>query len=386
MKRIESIDIVRGLVMVIMALDHTRDYNHISSLVQNPLDLATTTPVLFLTRWITHFCAPIFVFLAGSSAYLSVRSRNNIKESRIFLLKRGLILILLEFTVVNFALWFDIHFRILLFEVIAAIGFGFILLALLIKTPVWALYTIGLTLIFTHDLFPMIHFSGGSLIKAVLSPFLGFSYYQVTPDFIFSVAYPPLDWFGIMVTGFAFGRIFDMSPEKRKKVLFMSGIAALLLFILLRSVNVYGDSSPWSIQKNFIFTLLSYINVSKYPPSLLFTLVTLGIMFLILLTSEGGKGKIAAVLTVYGKVPFFYFIIHLYVIHLIMVVIMFLQGYGFKEMSFKPFQFGRAPGSGISLLMVYIIWICVAVLLYPLCKWYGKFKLARRDSLLVRFL
>jgi uncharacterized membrane protein len=385
-KRIESIDIVRGLVMVIMALDHTRDFNHISSLTQNPLDLATTTPLLFLTRWITHLCAPVFVFLAGSSAYLSARTRNNMTESRKFLLKRGLVLILLELTVINFALWFDIHFRILLFEVIAAIGFGFILISLVMKLPGWALLTIGLTLICCHDLFAMIHFSNGSIVKVVLSPLFGFSLFQVTPKFIFSIAYPPLDWFGIMVTGFAFGRIFEMHDPGRKKALLLSGVVALLAFLLLRSINIYGDPSTWAAQKNFTYTLLSFINVSKYPPSLLFTLMTLGVMFLLLFISEGGKGAISRILIVYGKVPLFFFVIHLYLIHGIMVIIMFLQGYGLKEMSFEPFRYGRAPGSGVSLAVVYLLWIGVVVLLYPICRWYGKYKSARRDNILMRYL
>ena len=196
--------------MVIMALDHTRDFMHISSLTQNPLDLATTTPVLFLTRWITHFCAPVFVFLAGTSAWLSMKNRNNAGESRKFFLIRGMWLILLEFTLINFALWFDIHFRILLFQVIAAIGAGFILLSILMKLPGWALASTGLVLIFGHDLLAFIHFSDGSIVRAILSPLFSFTPYQITPHFTFMVAYPPLDWFGIMILGYACGKVFEL--------------------------------------------------------------------------------------------------------------------------------------------------------------------------------
>jgi uncharacterized membrane protein len=386
MKRIESIDIVRGLVMVIMALDHTRDFTHISSLTQNPLDLATTTPVLFLTRWVTHLCAPVFVFLAGSSAWLSARGRNNLAESRRFLLKRGLWLIILEFTLVNFALWFDVRFRIILFQVIGALGFGFILLSLMMKLPGWILAATGLVLIFCHDLLVLIHFPDGSVVRAIISPLFNYSFYQVTPKFIFAVAYPPLSWFGIMLTGYAFGRIFEKPEPGRRKALLAAGTLALLLFLAIRSINIYGDPSRWAPQKNFAYSLLSFINVSKYPPSLLFTLLTLGIMFLLLYASEGRKRLVSGILAVYGKVPLFYFVVHLYLVHGIMVIIMFLQGFSLNQMSFEPFKFGRAQGSGISLVAVYAVWIAVVALLYPLCRWYGRFKSERRDNLLLRYL
>jgi uncharacterized membrane protein len=386
MKRIGSIDIVRGLVMILMALDHTRDFMHISSLTQNPLDLATTTPELFLTRWITHFCAPIFVFLAGTSAFLSMRARNNPEESRRFLLTRGLWLILLEFTLVNFALWFDIRFRILLFEVIAALGFGFILLSLLMKVPAWLLAVTGLILISGHDLFANIHFNDSSVLKAILSPLLSFTSYQVSPHFTFVIAYPPLDWFGIMVTGFAAGRLFELAEPERKKIFLSIGAGMLALFIFLRLVNSYGEPYHWSSGKSFIFTILSFLNVSKYPPSLLFTLMTLGVMFLALYESEGSKGRIAAIFKVYGKVPLFYFIIHLYIIHGIMILIMFLQGFTFSEMSFEPFRYGRAAGSGISLGLVYLVWLGVVAILFPVCSWYGNYKSAHKNNTLLRYL
>jgi uncharacterized membrane protein len=386
MKRIDTIDFVRGLVMIIMALDHTRDFMHVESLAGNPLDLETTTPVLFFSRWITHFCAPIFVFLSGTSAYISIR-RNNIRQSRNFLLTRGVWLILLEFTVINFAVWFDIHFRILLFQVIAAIGFGFIIIALIMKLPVRILAVIALVIIFGHDLLSRAMARGDFLLKPVLSPMVNFTTYQVTPDFIFVIGYPLLPWFGIMLAGFAAGRLFERQADERKRLFLRIGLATLLLFAVIRFTNYYGDPSLWSVQKNHLYTLLSFINTSKYPPSLLFTLMTLGIMFLLLSFTEGARNKVTGILSVFGKVPFFYYLVHLYLIHSLTLVIMFLQGFHLSDLSFAPFRFGRPQTeSGIELWLVVLVWLGVVALLYPFCKWYGNYKFTHREKGWLRYL
>jgi uncharacterized membrane protein len=387
LKRIESIDFVRGLVMIIMALDHTRDFMHLSSLTMDPLNLASTTPALFFTRWITHFCAPVFVFLSGTSAFLSVRNRANLAASRHFLITRGIWLIILEFTIVNFAIWYDVHFRILLFQVIAAIGFGFIVLSFLLKLHPIIIGITGLIIIFGHNLFSLIPFEDGSVIWQVLSPLINFNLYQVSPHFTFVIAYPLIPWFGIMLTGFAAGLLFELPGKKRKRIFLMTGMAGLLVFTILRLSNFYGDQSQWSSQKNIIFTFLSFINVSKYPPSLLFSLMTLGVMFLVFYMSEGLKNRFVKIISVYGRVPFFYYLIHLYLIHSLMILIMFMQGFQWTDLSFEPFQFGRAgAGSGIGLLPVYMIWLSVAVCLYPLCKWYGNYKSAHKEKWFLRYL
>lgn len=387
LKRIESVDFIRGLAMIIMALDHTRDFMHIDSLTQDPLNLTTTTPLLFLTRWITHFCAPVFVFLSGTSAFLSVRRRADIIKSRHFLITRGIWLIFLEFTVINFALWFDLHFRILLFQVIAAIGFGFIFFSLLIKLPAAATGIIGLVIIFGHNLLSGIQFENNSIIKLILSPLVNFNSYQVTPRFTFAIAYPFLPWFGIMLTGFAAGSLFELPAEKRKKTFLGIGLSALLIFAVLRYSNLYGDQSLWSVQKNSLLTFLSFINVSKYPPSLLFSLLMLGVMFLVFYISDGRKNRFMGIVNVFGRVPFFYFLIHLYLIHSLMIVIMFLQGYHWEDLSFKPFQYGRAgPGSGIALWAVYLVWVSVVVCLYPFCNRYWNFKSAHKQKWWLRYL
>ncbi len=386
MKRIDSIDFVRGLVMIIMALDHTRDFMHIDSLTHDPLNLTTTTPLLFLTRWITHFCAPVFVFLSGTSVFISLKNRNNMAATRRFLISRGIWLVILEFTVINFGLWYDLQFRILLFQVIAAIGFGFIVLSFMLKLRPGVIAAIGLVIIFTNNLFSFIPFRDDSLVKAVLSPLVNFNQYQITGQFTFVLAYPFIPWFGIMLTGYATGHLFELPVEKRKRIFLNIGIAALAVFVVLRLINVYGDQSQWSSRENGIFTFLSFINVSKYPPSLLFTLMTLGVMCLVFYLADGAQNQFIKITSTYGRVPFFYYLIHLYLIHSVMLVIMFLQGFHPADLSFAPFRFGRAEGSGIALWSVYLVWISIVALLYPLCKWYGNYKLGHKENKWLRYL
>lgn len=260
MKRVNSIDIVRGIVMIIMALDHVRDLIHVNSITQNPVDLQTTTPITFFTRWITHLCAPTFVFLAGTSVYLASKNKG-LSESRSFVIKRGIWLIVLEFTLVNFALWFDFGVHILIFEVIAAIGFGFIILGLLIKLSPKTLGVIGIVIIFGHNLFPLLPFAEGSIIKTILTPFFGFAAYPITAKTTFIMGYPPIPWLGIMLVGYAAGTFFELDSEMRKKRFLQIGIASLLLFVILRFVNIYGDSVPWTFQPDGVYTLLSFFNM-----------------------------------------------------------------------------------------------------------------------------
>lgn len=387
MKRIISIDIARGFVMVIMALDHVRDFMHTTSLSQDPTNLQTTTTLLFITRWITHLCAPTFVFLSGVSAYISLKSINNISESKAFLLKRGIWLIILEFTLVNFALWFDTHFRLMIMEVISAIGLSFIILSFLIKLPSRVVGACGLLIIFCHNLMQGISVPENQVItfftSVLFRPFL----IQVTPDFSFYTAYPVIPWLGIMLTGFACGEFFKIPAEKRYRIFLRIGLAILSVFVIIRFINIYGDPSLWSRQKSTLFTFLSFINTTKYPPSLLFTLLFLGIMFLVLFVAEKVNNRYTEILAVYGKVPLFYFIIHLYVIHSMTFVMLYLQGFGNKDLLFGAFNNGRPKtGGGVELPVIYLIWLCVVVLLYPVSKWYGRYKAENRENKLLRFL
>jgi uncharacterized membrane protein len=376
MKRIYSIDFTRGLVMIIMALDHVRDLMHVNSIIQNPADLSTTTPMLFFTRWITYLCAPIFVFLAGTSAYISFKNKRNISQSRKFLLRRGLWLVLLEFTLVNFGVYFDLGFHNFIFEVIAAIGFGFIILSLMLRLSLKTISIIGLVIIFWHNLLPVIPFAEGSVIKSVLSPLFAPGAFTITPKTNFIIGYPPIPWLGIMLAGFASGKLFELSGNKRKNVFVKIGSGALLLFVVLRFINIYGDPSLWSRQKNALYTFLSFMNITKYPPSLLFCLITLGIMFFILAFAEQAKNRFADIASVYGKVPLFYFLVHFYIVHVTMIALMFFQGFHWSQLDFASGTFGRPKGveSGVGLWAIYLIWIGVVLILYKPCLWFGKYK------------
>ena len=236
-----------------------------------------------MTRWITHLCAPTFVFLSGVSAYIAFRRSNNLAESRRFLLKRGIWLVILEFTFVNFALWFDIHFRLMIMEVISAIGLSFIVLSFMLKLPSRIIGIIGLVIIFGHNLLQGVTIPANPAATFLSSVLFRPSMMQITPGFSFFTAYPLIPWLGIMLAGFACGEFFELPAEKRNKIFLRIGISALLLFTLIRFINVYGDPVKWAEQKSAIFTILSFINTTKYPPSLLFILLFLGIMFLVLL-------------------------------------------------------------------------------------------------------
>jgi uncharacterized membrane protein len=381
MKRIFSIDFTRGLVMIIMALDHVRDLIHTPSIVQSPTDLSTTTPVLFFTRWITYLCAPIFVFLAGTSAFLSFRSRQNPAASRRFLLKRGLWLVLLEFTLVNFGMFFDAGFHLLLFEVIATIGFGFIILSFFLKCSLRTIAVVGLAILFLHDLIIFIPLREGSIAMRFMSPLFSPAAFPLGSNHVFVMGYPPIPWLGIRLLGFAAGRFFERTPEYRKRIFPLLGTGAILLFVLLRLINIYGDPVPWGVQKSSMYSFLSFMNVSKYPPSLLFSLATLGIMFFMLWWGEYARNRFSNLAKTYGTVPLFYFIVHFYLIHLILIAILLLQGFHWGDFNFASGNFGRPKGStsGLPLWAVYLIWVGVVAAMYKPCIWFSRYKATHRQ-------
>ncbi len=387
MKRIHSIDIVRGIVMIIMAIDHVRDLMHTSSLTQNPVDLATTTPVLFFTRWITYLCAPAFVFLSGVSVWLSFRRSENVNATRNYLLKRGLWLILLEFTLINFALWFDFSFRLLFLQVIAAIGFGFILLALLLKTSRRTLLILATVIICGHNLVQFLPSGQSSFINTIASVLFRQSFFQVSPDFIFFVGYPLIPWFGIMLLGFVMGSLFEQADAGKGRLFFRAGLGLIIAFILLRVINFYGDPVKWSEQQSGFYTFLSFLSVTKYPPSLMFILFFLGVTFLLLCIADRLPVQVQNLFRVYGKVPMFYYLLHLYFIRIAVFIMVYSQGFTWKDLLFGPFQFGRpAKGSGISLPVVYLVSLLIVAALYPLCRWYGKYKETHREKAWLRYL
>ncbi|GAB3276746.1 DUF1624 domain-containing protein [Larkinella harenae] len=377
---------MRGLVMIIMALDHVRDLLHVTSLTQSPTDLNTTTAALFFTRWVTYLCAPTFVFLSGTAAFLSLKSKENRSASRAFLLTRGLWLIVLEFTVVNFGIWFDLTFDFLIFEVIAAIGFGFIMLGLLVSLPARTLGIIGITILVVHNAIPFASGADTSLPVKLLSSLWTPGAFPYGENKLFFVGYPPIPWLGIMLVGFGMGSYFTRSEEQQRSIFFKSGLLAIGAFIVLRTVNLYGDPAKWSVQKNTLFTGLSFFNVTKYPPSLLFCLLFLGIMLLILALVQGAKNKWTAFVCVYGKVPLFYFLVHWYIIHPLVFLMVFLQGFKASDLVFGT-NFGRPKtGSGMELWLVYLVWAGLVLFMYPLCTWYGRYKERHREKKWLRYI
>ncbi len=387
MKRISSIDFVRGLVMIIMALDHIRDIIHISATSQDPTNLETTTPALFMTRWITHLCAPTFVFLSGTSAYLSMKNQADFNKNRHFLFKRGLWLVFLNFTLVNFGIFFDIKFSVLFSQVIAAIGFGFIGLALLLKLSARQLGILGLIIILGHDLFNGVSFARGTVLDVLWSFLMGSNFYQISPHLALLVTYPYIPWLGILLAGYSCGELFNRPSENRKKLFFQIGLGALALFVALRTFNIYGDISHWSFQKNGLFSFFSFINVSKYPPSLLYTLATLGISFLLLSAFDSIQNKATDIVSVYGKVPLFYYILHWFVIHAVAFSVFSIQGYHWSDFQFDGFGFGRPKDvGGLNLLGIYVAWLGIVAFLYPFCNWYSNYKMAHKEKTWLRYL
>lgn len=386
MRRVESVDFGRGLVMLLMALDHVRDLMHVTSTTQSPTDLSTTSPALFFTRWITHLCAPTFVFLSGTSAWLSLRNGDRASSGK-NLLRRGISLIILDFTLVNFGVWFDVHFQVFIFDVLSAIGCGLIVLGLLRNCSSKAIATLGLAIIFLHNLTGFLPPAPALSMPAriVLALFRPDAF-QIFGSKILIVGYPPIPWIGVLLVGFAAGRLFELPTERRKSLFLKAGLSTIAAFIVLRGINVYGDSLPWSEQKNGLYTFLSFLNVTKYPPSLQFCLLFPGGMLLLLSAAEGTRSRYTAFVSVYGRVPLFYFLIHWYLIHPLVFLMVWMQGFKSSDLVFGT-NFGRpASGSGVPLWAVYMVWIGSVIALYPLCKWYGEYKEGHKEKAWLRYL
>jgi uncharacterized membrane protein len=374
--RIQSIDLLKGLVMIIMAIDHVRHLGHRDMIAgMNPLDFATTTPLLFFTRWITHFCAPVFIFLSGVSIFFMGR-RKTIKEISLFLLQRGIWLIILEITVLTFGWESNLYYNRLNLQVIWVIGLCMVCFSALIFLPSKIQTALGLILVFGHNLldrFDNIGDSPTDFIWAVLHVRHSFI---IDPSHRINIAYPLIPWIGVMLLGFRFGEIYKSGfpVKKRKNILLLLGTFSVLSFVLLRSGNFYGDAHPWVHQNSFIFTVCSFINTTKYPPSLLYLLMTLGPSFFFLAFSEGWKNKLVDVISIYGRVPMFYYILHIYLIHLSVWLVFFASGHHWSEVVFSKRQSGYPEGFGMSLGGVYIMWIINVCLLYLPCKWYDRYK------------
>ena len=370
--RIKSIDILRGLVMIIMALDHTRDFY--SNATIDALDIEKTTVLLFLTRWITHFCAPVFVFLAGTSAFLYLSKGKTKKQAATFLFTRGLWLIFIELTIINFAWSFDFSYSFIGVQVIWAIGWSMIFLsALVFLKPVYV-GLIGILIITTHNAFDNLHAEDFGNYK-LLWAFLHEQYFTpIGENKFLGIMYPIIPWIGVMAAGYWFGTLYKLDSIKRKRVLKTIGITCIILFFVIRYNNVYGDLNKWTHHNEWYKTVLSFINCSKYPPSLLYLLITLGISIFTLAYLEKSENKIFDKIKVYGKVPFFYYILHIIVIHASAIVVGMLMGTQASNTFNNP-----DAHWGFGLRGVYLAWIIIVVALYFPCNWYMKLKARRKD-------
>ena len=370
--RISNVDIVRGLVMVIMALDHVRALW--SAAPYAPEDVSETTIPLFFTRWITHFCAPVFVFLSGVSVFLYAQKKSR-KDVSIFLLTRGLWLVVVEVVVISFFLQFA--YQVILLQVIWVIGWSMVLLAAFIWIPRNYLAVLAITMIGLHNLLPDIQpatFSEYMLGMLHHTPFV----IQKEGWPLVIVAYTVIPWAAVMMAGYACGSWFILPAGRQNARLIIVGILLLSLFAILRGVNGYGDPTPWSIQPaGETFTILSFLNVTKYPPSLLFLCLTLGGAFLLLAVSNHFNNKVTGILQVYGRVPFFYYVLHFPLIVAGAYAWMHLSFGEVVNLAFMPADVWP-EGYQPSLLRTYLVWIVLVVALYFPCRWYARYKQDRR--------
>jgi uncharacterized membrane protein len=393
--RIDSIDLLRGIVMVIMMLDHTRDFVHSAVYQFPPEDLSRTNVALFFTRWITHFCAPVFVFLAGTGSFLQLaRGKSKAELSRL-LITRGLWLIILELTVVRAGMWFSFDYRFFGFlQVIWVIGVSMIVLAVLIHLPLKVVAGFGLLMIALHNLldgFRVVGWRGpgtpvpglGAKIWILLhQAFEAFPIVSFPSPVVIEI-YPLIPWIGVMAAGYAFGALYKFDAQRRRRWLVIIGGSATLLFIVIRAINRYGDPAEWSQQKNTLFTVLSFINTSKYPPSLLFLLMTLGpaILALALFEARPSTGRVRRFFVTFGRVPLFFYVLQWFTAHGISVLLHLAFGKPVAWLFKTPLHlfFNPPRGTGFNLAVVYLAWIVGVAILYPLCKWFADLKQRRRD-------
>jgi uncharacterized membrane protein len=387
-QRLDSIDFLRGLVMVIMLLDHTREYVHEATRF-SPTDLTKTNVLLFLTRWITHFCAPTFVFLAGTSVTLQRMGGKSRAELSKFLMTRGLWLIVLEFTLVRFTILFNVDYSFLgLAEVIWVIGISMIILAGLIFLPTRVTAIVGIGMIALHNLLDGIRVPPATALAGTPPPDALQKIWLILhqPGFVplfqddlkLFVAYPLIPWIGVMAAGYALGAVYRWESERRRKWLLWLGLALTILFVAIRATNVYGDPQVWKTQSSMVFTVLSFLNVTKYPVSLLFLLMTLGPAVLVLAWTDGIQKNdvLSRILITFGRVPLFYFLLQMIVAHGLGVLLGYLAGksVGYLFLNFPASSNNAPPDAGFSLGVVYATWVGGLLILYPLSLWYGKVK------------
>jgi len=390
-RRVASVDLLRGVVMVIMLLDHTREFFHSDVLNFDPTDLSKTNVLLFFTRWVTHFCAPVFVFLAGTGAFLQTLRGKSKSELSKFLVTRGLWLVVLELTIIRVVVWFnlDFHFAFML-QVIWVIGVSMIVLAATIRLPLRVIAIASVAMILLHNLLDRIVMmprrdpvtSASGFWPSVWMVFHQPGVIFLGPKIHGLVLYPLIPWIAVLAAGYTFGAIYQIEPERRRRILYKLGGALLGAFVLLRAINVYGDPRQWTVQHNPAFTVLSFLNVSKYPPSLLFLLLTLGAAILALPWFERlSNGRLSRIFITFGRVPLFFYVGQWITAHGLAVLVGYLAGqpigWQFAGLLDRP---SPNPGNlGFKLWVVYLFWLIGLLLLYPLCRWFADVKRRRND-------
>lgn len=397
--RVDSVDLLRGLVMVIMLLDHTRDFVHSEVWKYDPTDMSRTYPALFFTRWMTHYCAPIFVFLAGTGSYFQLARGKSKPALSKFLVTRGLWLILLEFTVVRFAAFWEFNITQFLgvAQVIWVLGVSMIVLAALIHLPLKVVAWFGIAMILVHNAFDGVTVAqwqgpGTPVPDALGQLWIVLHQSAAFPPFGFPgpvifILYPLIPWIGVMAAGYAFGRIYDWPEEQRRTWLLRWGAAVAIGFVLLRLSNLYGNPGDWSAQKSAAMTVVSFFNVQKYPPSLLFLMMTLGPAMIALslwdrFNAPGNENRnpFSRLLITYGKVPLFFYLLQWPTAHGAGLLLAFVTGKNTSMFFATPGPGNPVPpDAGFTLPVVYATWIVGVLLLYPICRWYAGVKARRRD-------
>ncbi|HYW50717.1 MAG TPA: hypothetical protein VE861_08935, partial [Gemmatimonadaceae bacterium] len=365
--------------------DHVRDFIHRGAMSQSPTNLSTTSAALFLTRWITHFCAPVFMFTAGLGAALWLQGGGTRRQLARYLVARGAWLMLLEVTVMRLAYNFtpSMQYPVLLL-VLWVLGLCMIGLAALLWIPVPVLATLSVVVIAAHNLLDGIsaaQFGGAAWLWNVVHQV---GLFKVGPVLVI-VGYPLVPWLAVMTLGFCSARLFTLTPEVRQRRLLQLGTAATVAFVTVRLLDGYGDPVPWTVQASSTFTFLSFLNTSKYPPSLLFLLMTLGPSLIVLAALDRRGVASDTPLVVFGRVPLFYFVGHFFLAHLAAVLMAWMR-YGSAAAAFTfmpvPSMGGEKtsypPDYGYDLWVAYAVWIAIVLLMYPACRWYGGVKATQR--------
>lgn len=388
LERLSSIDAMRGLMMIIMAIDHTRD--HFTNVPFDPTDPSKTNLLLYFTRWVSNFCAPVFVLLVGVSMYLALKAGKTKKQLSWFLFTRGLWLILAELIIMHFAWTFTFDLRAIEFNVLSVTGAGMIFLSALLYLPPLMTFILSVSVIALHNLLDgkdVALLGKFSPLHLAENPFT-VNLFQT--NITFYPLYVLIPWIIVPALGFSIGKIFTLDPAKRSKILMITGTVCLALFAIIRGINAYGDLVPWTSHATGMQTALSFLNITKYPPSLLYLLLNYGIACFLFVLIENAKGRLTKILATFGQVPFAFYVLHVIVIHAIALALGYIRfgsAAADKMINNELFSLNQQLGPmGYDLPMVYLVWLVVLFLFYPFCKWYGSFKKRHKKNALLSYL